>query len=54
MVSSQRFPCARGVCRFAIIVMMAVTAEASLKLYTIPAAKAASALTNPIEFRLAS
>jgi hypothetical protein len=38
----------------AIIVMMAVTAEASLKLYTIPAAKAASAWTNRIEFRLAS
>jgi hypothetical protein len=38
----------------AIIVMMAVTAEASLKPDTIPAAKAASALTYPIEFRLAS
>ena len=38
----------------AIIVMMAVTAEASLKPDTIPAAKAASAVTNPIDARLAS
>ena len=38
----------------AIIVMVAVTAEASLKPDTIPAAKAASAVTNPVDVRLAS
>jgi hypothetical protein len=37
----------------AIIVMMAVTAEASLKPNTIPAAAAASAEVSPIDFGLA-